>query len=121
MNRCTGHCCKNFTLPGPPAMLEAGSRAHTNRSRRAYWIDESGRRHLQTWIVDGVMINNMAIYLGVDEDGKHRYNCVHLQASGDCGVYDERPWMCREYPYGRGCDYEKCTWTAERSDALAVV
>ncbi|MGB0441791.1 MAG: YkgJ family cysteine cluster protein [Pseudohongiellaceae bacterium] len=24
-------------------------------------------------------------------------NCQHLQTSGICGIYENRPWVCREY------------------------
>lgn len=38
------------------------------------------------------------------------YSCVHLDGDGDCGIYDRRPAMCRDYPYGRRCEYSGCAW-----------
>jgi Fe-S-cluster containining protein len=42
----------------------------------------------------------------------HYYRCKNLQPNGDCGIYDTRPDMCRDYPYGRPCKIEGCTWDA---------
>ena len=43
---------------------------------------------------------------------KHYYRCKNLLANGDCGVYETRPKMCSEYPYGGTCDYKECTSAA---------
>lgn len=40
------------------------------------------------------------------------YTCKHLKEDGLCGVYDNRPKMCRNYPYygdvTRKCEYKDC-------------
>lgn len=46
--------------------------------------------------------------------GHARYSCRHVDAAGQCTVYEERPDMCREYPYNRPCTFVGCTWTAAR-------
>lgn len=33
------------------------------------------------------------------------YTCRHLQLNGDCGIYEDRPAMCRDYPYGQVCEF----------------
>jgi hypothetical protein len=38
----------------------------------------------------------------------HFYTCRHHQADGLCGVYEQRPNMCRGYPYRATCRYEGC-------------
>lgn len=46
------------------------------------------------------------------------YTCRHYnRKTGDCMAYDRRPKMCREYPYGRGCEYPGCTRTCVRPPA----
>lgn len=48
------------------------------------------------------------------------YTCKNLLTNGDCGIYETRPKMCREYPhYGRAgalCRYSTCTWSRYRAD-----
>lgn len=100
MNRCTGHCCKAFTLPISPDELKAKAGVYR----------------------DGHIIADMAVYLGTgthdlktgefvkqENSGWHVYGCRHLQGNGDCGIYENRPFMCRDYPYGHPCKFENCT------------
>lgn len=49
-------------------------------------------------------------------DGRkdYRYRCVHLQEDGNCGIYEIRPTMCRDYPYDKGCTFDGCTWDKVR-------
>jgi Fe-S-cluster containining protein len=35
----------------------------------------------------------------------HYYTCKNLSPAGDCVVYESRPTMCRDYPYGNPCDH----------------
>lgn len=88
MSRCSGHCCSAFRLPFAPDEL---------RERAA-------------GIADGAFIADMVIPLGppADDLGGYRYSCRHL-VGGDCAVYDARPRMCRDYPYGRRCVERGCT------------
>lgn len=45
----------------------------------------------------------------------HFYTCRHLDAAtGDCTDYDNRPRLCREYPYGVDCEKRDCTWTSAK-------
>jgi len=44
------------------------------------------------------------------------HTCRHWdEATGLCGVYDQRPLMCRAYPYGRACVF--CGWNGEPHEA----
>jgi len=46
-----------------------------------------------------------------------RFTCRHLQPNGDCGNYEDRPGMCREYPYyGHACEYADCCDTRLREE-----
>jgi len=92
-SRCTGHCCRDFSLPFSPGELR--------------------RRVIFEGLLDGEQIADMVIYLGwracvFKKDG-HRYTCRHLINGRDCGIYETRPVMCRDYPYGGRCKYEGCT------------
>ena len=114
-DRCTGHCCKSFNLPFSPTEL---------RERYCNWLCKSGESVVEMGPQDIFLIYPMVRYLGLikpphscfneTEEG-HYYTCVHFNRSpdgdgGDCAIYDIRPAMCREYPYGRKCHYKDCTW-----------
>ncbi len=54
------------------------------------------------------------------QDKHHYYTCKHFDTEGrNCTIYDDRPSMCREYPYEHRCKYEACTWTSEKADRIA--
>lgn len=98
-DRCTGHCCRAFVLHG-------------------FTLNEFKERLADGLIKvkDGSFIADMLIELPQDAwkqgpDGKlwPRFTCRHLQPNGDCGAYEFRPQMCREYPYGSPCEYAECT------------
>lgn len=53
--------------------------------------------------------------LGTYQRSGYIYTCVHFDdRTGDCGAYDTRPRMCRDYPYGRRCEFGACEWSAAR-------
>jgi len=90
--RCTGHCCRVFTLP--------------------YFPDEMRRRY--KFIRDGEQIYRMIIYIGFErtEIGIHaRYTCRYYNDDDKiCMIYKDRPEMCQNYPYsGMPCTYPGCT------------
>lgn len=101
--RCSGHCCKRFYLPLSP--------------------DELKQARVQGRYTDIETIADMVIFLekskmrvdGTEgpEEG-HYYTCRHFdEASGNCGIYERRPRMCSEYPYGAACKYKACTMQVE--------
>jgi Fe-S-cluster containining protein len=53
---------------------------------------------------DTAIIARMLIRTDQEGDEQRKYTCKHLGADGLCGIYDRRPKMCREYPYGGACD-----------------
>ena len=98
-DRCTGHCCRRFVLP--------------------YSYQEMQER--KDTITDGNVIADMIIALEEDprlvrRDGSpgFPFTCKHLQNNGDCAIYQTRPAMCRDYPYGRPCEWDECTWEQAR-------
>lgn len=102
-DRCTGHCCRLFTLSFSPDELAAAAAApgaSEELKKIASMVVYAGKGKPAAF---GVRVNDLH-----DVDG-HRYNCRHLQADGNCGDYDNRPAMCSDYPYGRPCGYADCT------------
>lgn len=100
--RCTGDCCKVFSLPYTPEQLK--EKFDNNR------LDKRDRQ-----------VPGMVIYLGQHEkyEGwpttglpEHLYTCKNFdRETNNCMVYETRPGMCSDYPYGTRCRYESCTGT----------
>lgn len=96
--RCSGHCCQHFTLPWPDDQLPNILWAH--KAGAVAWQDPE-------WL----FIVNMTVPIH-QHDPLYRftYTCRHFdQPSGNCTIYDDRPEMCRNYPYGRRCEDPDCT------------
>lgn len=101
-DRCTGHCCRRFTLPFTP----------------------TGILQRRSQMEDGDLVADMVIPIGFSCDAPSGevlgepcwwYTCCHLLPSGDCAIYESRPEVCRSYPYGSPCKYPGCTWAAARA------
>src|ERR1700690_370117 len=98
--RCTGHCCRRFPLNITMDKLKENAAAFGG---------------------DYALILDMIIQLpDAPDDHGPRYTCRHLLASGDCGIYETRPKLCSEFPYGRDCNVEGCTWDAARDGLLEL-
>lgn len=113
-NRCTGHCCHAYTLPYSPEEL---------RENYLAWAEQRPDRNGRAQGREIWLIAPMAIHLGEFDrhpSGEvepppgagtaHYYTCAHLRENGDCGIYEIRPKMCSDYPYGRLCEHSSCTW-----------
>ena len=104
--RCTGHCCKSFWLPVSPMELQHELKKFqlTGRSR---WSDIEK-------IAPMVILQRTSRQCGHNSPKSNKveyyYTCKHFDAaSGNCMNYEDRPAMCRDYPYGRQCSYKACT------------
>lgn len=84
--RCTGHCCRGFTLSVTPGELAA---------RRSAGDAEA------TELLGLLLYESTR---GDDERTWVRYNCRALLPNGDCSIYEMRPRMCRDY----GTDLNPC-------------
>ena len=50
----------------------------------------------------------------IANDGSPKYSCKHWnRETRNCMDYENRPSMCRRFPYGTPCPYiaKGCTWT----------
>lgn len=101
MNRCTGHCCAVFTLGDPPEKITTKE-----------WAQSA---------VDGEKIQDMVVPLGdyepyTSDSGYTRYfyTCRHFDGK-NCNNYENRPFMCSDYPYGRKCVQLGCTLKCDQN------
>lgn len=125
-SRCSGQCCKAFTIHYSPEELAEAARfdreveAAMAAGEQPPMTDANGNNRA----MDIQFIADMVIHLGHmthnpvtqrlachDGEAHHFYTCRHLLPNGDCGTYETRPRMCKEFPYGRECEYPGCTWT----------
>jgi Fe-S-cluster containining protein len=104
VNACPGKCCAVFWLPWNPTAL---------------------REHVPT-LEDGAFIADMVIPLGpdeakaraerfgmswpalniTDENADQVYTCRHWdETTRLCTVYEQRPRVCRDYPYDLECGH----------------
>lgn len=111
LTRCsTAQCCRNFPLSVPLAELRENVRHHAARASATTGelppCDAYGRPP----VLDAAFVVDMVIPVRRDEHGLWRYRCRHL-VGNDCSVYERRPHLCRDFPYGRRCDHadDGCT------------
>jgi Fe-S-cluster containining protein len=94
VSRCTGHCCRRFYIKWD-------------------WLDymthpESVLGEDERLILSMIVLQDWY----VDEDGVlggASFGCRNLGADGNCAIYEKRPLMCRNYPYGNECKFAGCT------------
>ena len=126
--KCGGACCRSFDLPYSPEELQ----------RAADTMRRLGTPDHPDWpidvkpLTDIEQIADMLIYLGEfaaspqpmigSGSGKacHYYTCKNLQSDGLCGIYADRPGMCRFYPYEGKCHYAECQASCKAAIRTAV-
>lgn len=92
--RCTGHCCRQFSIEYPYQEVMADYKRHER--------DPASAR-----IPDIGVIGKMLVPLGTFR-GQELFTCRHHSASGDCTIYETRPRMCRDFPGPAACPYRNC-------------
>lgn len=106
--RCTGDCCRSFPLGHSPEEMAANYRAWRSKGKgpiiNDIFLIWPMIRHL------GFFDKNPTAPEKGSTSGEHYYSCIHLNDFGDCGIYEDRPAMCRDYPYGIKCQYPGCEW-----------
>lgn len=81
---CTGRCCRYFSLP-----------IETPRT----WNDFDNMRWYMMHGKVSIFVDQGTWYLVIHAD------CRHLLADNRCGVYDDRPSICRKYSTAN-CEYD---------------
>ena len=116
-----GECCESFVLsgdeelkdfpPGPIGWLQWYHSSPTSGQRSPALRDED------SMLFFGQLTPHQ------DEDGAWSYACGYFARDDDglgiCTVYDRRPEMCSDFPYGKpvkGDTYGSCTWNVELVD-----
>ena len=101
MSRCNGFCCREFFLPLQYEQIQQRANETPTPENRQ--------------IADMLIPITRARYTGISDNILHEtpgptYTCKHHLPNGDCGIYENRPKMCRNYPYGQPCPYIGCTY-----------
>jgi|SRR3990167_6877106 len=96
--RCTGRCCKSFRIPYSPEQL---------REFYAAWASGDAQRKT---VSDIHLIYPMVTPLE-ECVGGWTYSCKHLDTNNNCSIYDNRPDMCRNFPYEKRCPFPECEWS----------
>jgi Fe-S-cluster containining protein len=130
---CTGHCCRAFQVGLSP--VELGQKVIA--ARKAGLVDGVLDPDTVSWISEAL------VYLGEHEASPSGYDnvtappvepgwkreaaqrprywftCRHLQ-DDRCAIYNERPDVCREYPYrDNDCHNSDCTRRAVMAEGLS--
>ena len=105
--RCTGHCCRGFAL---------------EKSHDEIWDDYRlwKQNPALSTIPDVHLIAPMVIPIKKLK-GEWLYTCKHLGKNGDCGIYSERPQMCRDFPGEKPCPFPICSSHGKKSGVSWVV
>lgn len=111
VKRCSGQCCEVFFLPWKPDALQAnqdriedGTKVAAMVVPLAETIKELPRRLRR--MLPAMYHSDPAKII---EKG-YFYTCKHLDPETKlCRDYENRPTMCRDFPYGSECTYCGCT------------
>lgn len=135
ISRCTGHCCRDFSLPSSPEDLQKlFKEKYIEHKKHFQRIKDSSKRFAKTIKYlksDVFIVPQMVIPLAsieVDLNGElipytmHHYTCkYHDLKTGDCTIYEYRPRMCSgfpEYSPNGKCPYKACTRKIKENVAL---
>src|SRR6186713_2485093 len=93
-SRCTGNCCRQFSLEFPLSEVEADY---------ARFRADPGSAKIPNIETIAPMIVSLGKFRG-----QELFTCRNLSADGNCGIYDTRPKMCRDFPGPDPCPYRNC-------------
>lgn len=123
--RCTGHCCRRFSLPIPWMKVKMIKKAiargiqdiPTGKPFRTWNIaSEDFQKTMDMLIPLGEFREEVQFQRGhrsrKNEERQYHYTCRHYDGR-NCTIYESRPAMCRNYPDGRKCQYRGCTRRTE--------
>jgi Fe-S-cluster containining protein len=118
-NRC-GECCESFFLRSPLDLLVSMEAAY---QWMKYW-DEGGLEGKEREEQDRKQFWWYADVEPIGEPGKFdadendtNYRCPRFARDetgmGVCTRYEERPYACSGFPYGKPSNYDSCSWNVE--------
>jgi Fe-S-cluster containining protein len=117
INRCTGHCCKKFTLQHTPNKLKL---LFIGKGKANY---DGGDHQFDSKKVQQIFL--MVKFLGMQKTDPATndelinevpvYSCRNFNTvTNNCDIYEHRPKICRDYPNGIKCRYTGCTRTVKK-------
>jgi Fe-S-cluster containining protein len=108
-NNPNSSCCHFFNLPFSPEVLWENYQHFVINGRE----EDDANGHAR--FIDIERIEEMVRYIGyrADRFGSpgHYYTCKHISPEGVCGIYKDRPDLCRHYPNNGRCEYRLCETT----------
>lgn len=125
-SRCTGHCCRCFTLSASYEELKQSVESRSRDDKMEVSRLEDDEFVLDMLIPLGKLTEEEALKLagpiGNDKPfnpDAERFTCRHFDGT-NCTVYEDRPAMCREYAVTRPprCEYLNCTLSGQCSGAM---
>lgn len=124
VERCTGHCCKNFTLPFSPMEMNFWHKVAL-RGRRKRWGEDTFKvpPMLNFLYADKLVVNaSKTPYQNKSEVARYHYSCKNYDdVTGNCKIYETRPSMCSSFnDRGQNCTYRDCTCKFEYVDEPAL-
>lgn len=112
---CDGRCCAVFPLSwevagpdGIAAWYDPGGDPLTERQFIADMLVPLNRHEaIERWTDLGLG----ALPRWIEYSPQPLYTCRHWDTETRlCTAYEQRPWMCRSYPYRGACQHEGCTY-----------
>lgn len=109
MSACTGKCCSVFNFPSTPEQLRERGDAESLFLADMFvplTVEEAVERGAR---FDVTPPADMSLVEWAENAVS--YTCRHWdEETRLCGVYENRPKMCADYPYGRPCQHDcACT------------
>lgn len=105
VSTCTGDCCVVFTLPYDYEQVREKMHVIEDGTFIADMLVPLTKDQAAKRVAELMSATGQAAFEG--DDTKHYFTCVHWdESTRRCGAYDERPRMCRGYPYGNECQHD---------------
>ena len=105
MSDCDGRCCAVFPLPKDAAELFANG---ANGPDAAFCLDMIVPLTRRQAVARAARFAYQIPWSRLRR-GQGYFTCRHWdEETRLCTVYEQRPAMCRDYPYGRPCHHDGC-------------
>jgi len=113
ISRCTGHCCEKFTLPYTPSELRKIYEGRGKGEIGGATVDIDWKEAQQIILMVKSIMNDYT------PKNPRLYTCRNFDVTTrNCKIYDHRPRMCRNFPYGKKCPNKECTLKYEKTPTI---